>query len=357
MDMSQNGDKTEKATPHKKQDERKKGNIFQSRDVVAAVSLLAMAYLIKLGGGWLKERMAEGIRSACESISATEQLSARDAAGVLAGFGLDAALMIVPIAGAAMLLSVLLVGVQTRFSITPSLLSPKLSRINPVTGFKNLFSPRTPVELLKSIIKVIIIAGVLYADLKGCLPTIALTPLVEPFESVRWLGTAVFDITVRIAMFMAVFAAFDYLYQWWDYEKRLRMTKEEVKEEYKRMEGDPNIKGKIRSIQRKLAAMRMMQKVPTAHVVIKNPTHYAVALRYSPPKDLSPVVVAKGADLLALRIIRVAEENGVYVTENKPLARGLYEAVDLDRPIPEEFYKPVAEIIAFLYNLKKRRPI
>lgn len=354
--MSQSDGRTEKASPQKKRDERKKGNLFQSKDVTAAVSLLGMAYLLKTCGGWLAERMSGGILRACASISSTDQLNARDAAGILAGFSFDAALMIVPIAGAAMLLSVLLVGVQTRFSFTSGLLTPKLSRINPMTGLKNLFSPRTPVELLKSIIKVIIIAGILYADLKDCLPTIALTPLVSPLQSIRWLGAAAFDITIRIAMFMAVFAGFDYLYQWWDYEKRLRMTKEELKEEHKRMEGDPNIKGKIRSIQRKLAAMRMMQKVPTAHVVIKNPTHYAVALRYSPPKDLSPVVVAKGADLLALRIIRVAEESGVHVTENKPLARGLYEAVDLGRPIPEEFYKPVAEIIAFIYNLKKRRP-
>lgn len=355
--MAQNDGKTEKATPRKKQDERKKGNLFQSRDIVAAGSLLAMASLLKLGSGWLTERMRGGILSACESISAVERLNVRDAAGILADFSLDAACMIVPVAGAAMLLSVLLVGVQTRFSFTSSLLAPKLTRINPLTGFKNLFSPKTLVELLKSIIKVSIVAAILYADLKKQLSTIVVTPLVNPFESMRWLGTAMFHITIRIALFMAAFAAFDYFYQWWDYERRLRMTKQEVKEEYKRMEGDPNIKGKIRSIQRKLAAMRMMQKVPTAHVVIKNPTHYAVALRYSPPDDLSPVVIAKGADLLALRIIRVAEENGIYVTENRPLARGLYEAVDLDKPIPEEFYKPVAEIIAFIYNLKKRRSV
>jgi flagellar biosynthetic protein FlhB len=353
--LSQNGSKTEKASQHKKQEERKKGNIFQSKDLVTAASLLAMVYLFKWGGGLLLSRLRDGIASACATAAATEELSAREAAGILTKFSMDAAYLIVPIAGAVAVLGVVFVGVQTRFLFTPSLLAPKLSRISPLTGLKNLFSRRTLVELLKSIVKVVIISVILFTDARSALPTVTLTPLVEPLSSIQWLGAAVFNITVRISVAMVIFAAFDFIYQWWDHEKRLMMTKEEVKEENKRLEGDPNIKGRIRSIQRRLAMSRMMQKVPTADVVIKNPTHYAVALRYKPPKDASPVVVAKGVDLTALRIIRIAEENGVHVTENKPLARGLYEAVDLDRPIPEKFYKPVADIIAFIYQLKKRR--
>ena len=149
-------------------------------------------------------------------------------------------------------------------------------------------------------------------------------------------------------------AIFDYVYQWWDYEKNLRMSHQELKEEYKQTEGDPQIKGKIRDRQQQMSRQRMMQKVPNADVVIRNPTHYAVAIQYDPEKNSAPVVVAKGADTLALRIVAVAEEHGVYVTENRPLARGLYESVDLDREIPEKFYKTVAEVLAFVYSLRKK---
>lgn len=350
------GSKTERATPRKKQDERKKGNIFQSKDITNSVSLLVITYLIRLCGGWLFGTMERVVREGCASLTFTPTLTVREAAGIVSNFSIDMAVLIVPVAAASMFMGLLLTGVQTRFLITPSLLGPKLSRINPLSGLKNLFSPKTMVELIKSIIKVTIIGFVLYSDIRARITAATLSPLISPVSSMRYLAESVFDITVRIAMFMVIFAAFDYLYQWWDYEKRLRMTKEEVKEELKRMEGDPNIKGRIRSLQRRMAQARMMQKVPTADVVIKNPTHYAVALKYEPSRNAAPVVVAKGVDLVALNIIRVAEENGVYVTENRPLARGLYEAVELDHEIPEQFFKPVADIIAFIYNLKKKRP-
>jgi flagellar biosynthetic protein FlhB len=351
-----NGSKTERATPRKKEDERKKGNIFQSKDLTTAVSLLAMVYLFKLGGGLLFGTMEKVLREGFLTMATVNQLEPRSAAEILSGFSINLALILLPVTGAAMLVGFLVTGVQTRFLFTPSLLGPKLSRINPMSGLKNLFSGKTMVELLKSMLKIVIIGGILYADLTDKLPTITLSPLVGPISSMQWIAGSAFDVTVRITAFMAVFAAFDYMYQWWDYEKRLRMTKEEVKEEHKRLEGDPNIKGRIRQIQRRMAQMRMMHKVPTADVVIKNPTHYAVALKYDPPRNASPVVVAKGINLVALKIIQVAEEHGVYVTENRPLARGLYEAVDLGEQIPEQFFKPVADIIAFLYKLKKRRP-
>ena len=351
-----NGSKTERATPRKKDDERKKGNIFQSKDLTTAVSLLAMVYLFKLGGGLLISTMEKVLREGCLSIATIAQLNTRGATEILSGFSVNLALILLPITGAAMLVGFLVTGVQTRFLITPSLLGPKLSRINPMSGLKNMFSLKTMVELIKSMVKIVIIGGILYADLTDKLPTITLSPLVDPMNSMQWIAGSAFDVITRIMVFMAIFAAFDYIYQWWDYEKRLRMTKEEVKEELKRLEGNPAIKGRIRQLQRRMAQMRMMHSVPTADVVIRNPTHYAVALKYDPKKSASPVVVAKGMNLVALKIIKIAEENGVYVTENRPLARGLYEAVDLGKQIPEQFFKPVADIIAFLYKLKKRRP-
>ena len=164
----------------------------------------------------------------------------------------------------------------------------------------------------------------------------------------------VFDLVKKVCIAFAVVAFFDYLYQRWDYENNLKMTKQEVKEEYKNTEGNPEIKGRIRSIQRQMALSRMMQKVPEADVIVRNPTHFAVALKYDPDKNGAPVVLAKGQDLVALRIIKVGEENRVAILENRPLARALYESCELDREIPAEFYGAVAEILVYIYKASNR---
>ena len=161
-------------------------------------------------------------------------------------------------------------------------------------------------------------------------------------------------LVLRVAVAFVVLAGADFFYQWWDYERQMRMSKQEIKEEYKQTEGDPQVKGKIKEIQRRRAQQRMMQQVPGADVVIRNPTHVAVALRYKPEKDDAPVVVAKGLDELALRIVAVAEENRVAIVENVPLARSLFAGTDLDREIPPEFYGPVAEILVYVLKLDQK---
>lgn len=167
-------------------------------------------------------------------------------------------------------------------------------------------------------------------------------------------GDIIMDIVLKVGLIFVAIAVADYVYQWWQYEKNLRMSKQEIKDEYKQTEGDPQIKAHIKSMQQQRARQRMMQAVPEADVVIRNPTHYAVAIKYNPEKNRAPMVVAKGMDSLALRIIEVAEESGVYITENRPLARALYESVELDAEIPDKFYKPIAEVLAFVYSLKKK---
>ena len=162
------------------------------------------------------------------------------------------------------------------------------------------------------------------------------------------------DLVMNVVMVFAVIAALDYFYQWWDYERQLKMSKEEVKEEVKQTEGNPEIKGRIRNVQRQRARARMMQAVPTADVIIRNPTHFAVALKYDMEKNAAPVVVAKGQDELALRIVKVGEDNGVTVIENRQLARGLYASAELDQEIPREYYSVVAEILVKVYRLKKK---
>lgn len=252
------------------------------------------------------------------------------------------------------LVSILFTVAQTRGLFAWESLKPKFNRLNPIEGIKKLFSLRGFIELLKSLAKIFILAYIIYRSLKDRFMLMPRLMQMEVPGAMAYTGEIILELARTAAIIMVFVAAADYLYQWYEYEKNLRMSKQEIKEEYKQTEGDPQIKGKIKQKQQEVARQRMIQAVPTADVVIRNPTHYAVALKYSPGEQLAPTVVAKGADSLALRIVRVAEENGVVTMENKPLARGLYESVDLDREIPEQFYQPVAEVLAFVYNLKKK---
>lgn len=252
------------------------------------------------------------------------------------------------------MVSVIFTFAQTRFLFSAATMEFKLSRLNPLEGFKKMLSIRGLTELVKSIIKITILGYIIYTTL---LKRIARFPRMMDMpiqQSAAFLGETIMSIAVTAGAVFLVVAALDYFYQWWDYEKQLRMSKQELKEEYKQMEGDPQIKGKIRELQRRQAMSRMMQNVPKADVVIRNPTHYAVAIAYEAGKNKAPVVLAKGADFLAKRIIETAQIHEITIMENKPLARGLFETVDIDCEIPEQFYKPVAEVLAFVYNLKKK---
>jgi flagellar biosynthetic protein FlhB len=173
-------------------------------------------------------------------------------------------------------------------------------------------------------------------------------------QSVLIVGDIIYSIAIKIGCILVAFGILDFIYQWWSFEKKMMMSKQEVKDEFKQTEGDPQIKGKVRDLQRKAALRRMMKRVPEADVVVRNPTHYAVALAYNPQKNKAPVIVAKGVDYLALRIVEIAEEHGVVTTENPPLARGLYQAVEVEAEIPPEFYQAVAQVLSFVYNLRKR---
>ena len=173
------------------------------------------------------------------------------------------------------------------------------------------------------------------------------------FDAVIFIMNSIMDIVIQLSMVFILIAAFDYLYQWWEYERNIKMSKQEIKEEYKQMEGDPQIKGQIKERQRKISMQRMMQQVPTADVIVRNPTHFAVALKYDIEKNSAPIVVAKGQDYMALKIIEIAEQNKIPMTENVQLARALYKSVEVNREIPEEYYVILAEIMAWVYSLKK----
>ena len=245
---------------------------------------------------------------------------------------------------------------QTRLLVSGELMRPKFNRINPLEGFKRLFSLKSVINALKGLLKICILMIIVYMSISGMFHESAKYLYVDLRASSSHLFSEGMSMIVKIGIAFIALAALDFMYQWWDYERNLRMSKQEIKEEYKQTEGDPQVKGKIKEIQRRRAQQRMMQQVPGADVVIRNPTHVAVALRYKPDKDQAPVVVAKGLDELALRIVKVAEENQVAVVENVPLARSLFAETDLDREIPPQFYGPVAEVLVYVLKLDQEPP-
>lgn len=348
------GEKTEKATPKRKDEERKKGNIFQSSEVVIIFSLLIMFYALKILMPSMIHSLKQCLSQFIGRMDSMAQLSIAESK-VLYIHGLMtflfAALPLLMISG---LISVVFTFAQTRFLFSFKTLEFKFSRLNPFEGLKKMLSLRGLIELIKSVIKVSVLGYIIYSVL---LKRIAFFPRMMDMsiqQSVSYLGDVFLSIVTSVALVFIFVAGLDYFYQWWDYEKRLRMSKQDIKEEYKQTEGDPQIKGKIRDLQRRQAMSRMMQNVPKADVVIRNPTHYAIAVAYDAGKNRAPVVLAKGADHMAKRIIETAESHQITIMENRPLARGLYETVEVDCEIPEQFYKPVAEVLAFVYNLKKK---
>ena len=252
---------------------------------------------------------------------------------------------------AVIVISVAATFAQTGMLVSAETLKPKFSKINPIQGFKRLFSLRSVIETVKGILKIILLLWLVYSNLMDMIAENHKYLYTDLASSISHTYDSILKMIFQIIIAFTVVAAADYLYQWWDYEQQLRMSKQEIKEEYKQTEGDPQIKGKIKERQQQMARSRMMQQVPQADVVIKNPTHYAVALRYQPDRDNAPVVLAMGQDELALRIIQVAEENKVAVVENIPLARALYASAELGREIPAEFYGAVAEILVYIFRL------
>lgn len=348
------GQKTEKATPKKRRDERKKGNVFFSNDAVS-VAVLLVGIAVLAWGAPLAEEQIRRFFHLCISMAGSRQTWEFSGAGQLAVQFLKAlAWSAGPLLGASAVTGVAATFLQTKMLVAGEALRPKFSRIDPIQGFKRLFSLRSLVEAFKGILKILVLLYLIYSFLRGVVDTLPKLMFTDVSAGGSYLMDLGIQMTIRIAVAYAVLAAADFLYQWWDYERQLRMSKQELKEEYKQTEGDPQVKGRIKELQRKMAQSRMMQNVPQADVVIRNPTHFAVALRYRPEKDAAPVVLAKGQDSLALRIVKVAEESKVAVVENVPLARALYAAGEVGREIPPELYNAVAEVLVYLYRLNDR---
>ncbi len=235
---------------------------------------------------------------------------------------------------------------QTRLNFSFNL----LNKLNPIEGMKKLLSGRSFVELLKSIIKVAIVGAVIYSEIKANIPQYSQLIDKSIYDSLLWIAQMIYTMAIKAGIFLLAFGVADYLYQWWDYERQIRMSHQDIKDEYKQTEGDPQIKSRQKERQRRMAMLRMAQKVPHADVIVRNPTHFAVAIKYDREKDKAPRVIAKGQDYLALKIIEIAETNKITISTDPPLARGLYASVDLDQEIPEKYYQAIAEILVFVYS-------
>ncbi|MBQ3076434.1 MAG: flagellar biosynthesis protein FlhB [Clostridia bacterium] len=343
--------KTEKATPKKRRDERKKGNVFMSRDAVSVASLLGAYFAFTLFIGALADGCTRFMRYCIGStVGQIGTVSTQ-----LGEIGIQAlrllATTVLPMTLLTILCAVVATFYQTRMLVAGELLRPKFSRLNPLQGFKRLFSLKSLVEVLKNILKITVLIYIIYRCLEGMLLESSRYLYADLAASMGHLYDEGKSMVLWIILAFLVLAGADYLYQYWEYEREMRMSKQEIKEEYKQMEGDPKVKGKIKQIQRQRSRSRMIQKVPEADVIVRNPTHVAVALRYKPEVDAAPVVLAMGVDEFALRIVAVGEQHGVAVVENVPLARQLLAEAEVDREIPPNLYNAVAEVMVYLYQI------
>ncbi len=351
------GEKTEQPTAKKLDDARKEGQVAKSKEIGNAAGILAMFVLIKVYIGTLGNNfigLFEGLYSQIPA-TATEydgNVPIASIIVVLRQAMLRTLLMLLPFLLVALVVAFVCDVVQVKWRPTGKPLQPKFSKMNPISGFKRMFSANSLVELLKALLKLGLVGYMVYSYLKDQAGQIYLLYDLTIKQAIGLIGEIVVDLGIRVAAIYVVIAALDFAYQKWKFNEDMKMTKQEVKDEYKEQEGDPQVKGKQKQRMREASMRRMMQELPTADVVITNPTHYAVAIRYRREEDDAPIVLAKGADYLAQKIKDKARENDIYIMEDKPLARMLYANVEVGQMIPPELYEAVANVLAFVYQLQ-----
>lgn len=347
------GEKTEKATPKTRQDTRKKGQVAKSQDVNTSIVLLTVFLVLSFGGSYFFTHIQDIFRHTYQEYL-MQDLTTDTVRIIFLEILQELVFILAPIMGLALVAGVSANFLQFGFLFSIEPLKPKIEKLDPIKGFKRIFSLRAIVEMLKSILKITLVAIATFSVLwmrKDEVLILGQKSIGAGLQTIANLTVQMGLIASALLIFLAVL---DYLYQRYDYEKNIRMSKQDIKDEYKNIEGDPLIKSKIKQRQREMATRRMMQEVPHADVVITNPTHYAVALKYDEEKYDAPYVVAKGVDYVAQKIKYIAKENDVVTIENRPLARALYDQTDIGDTIPEQFFKAVAEILAHVYRLKKK---
>lgn len=352
----QDGEKTEEPTAKKLEDARKKGQVMRSTEVVTAATLLVFFLMLKVFVGFIGNRFISSFHKTLGSIGdyTSEPFNTNMARTIIRSSLWDIVVVAFPIMIAGFVVTIVSILFQVKWKVTTEPLKPKFDIFNPVSGMKRLFSKDKIMDLLKSTAKVIILAYVVYSYLKDQWPLIFKMYSYTLPQAIAVIGDTVISVGIRISLFFAAIAVFDLFYQKWKFHQDMMMSKQEVKDEYKNSEGDPKIKSQQRQRMQQASQRRMMQDLPNADVVITNPTHLAVAIRYDKEAHEAPVVVAKGADYLAQKIKDVARANAVEIVENKPLARMLYHNVEIGAEIPPELYQMVAEVLAYVYSLQGR---
>ncbi len=346
-------DRTEPATPRRREDARNEGKVCKSSDINSAVTLLASLLVFRVAGPYLYE----GLTSLAKQTFSTlhkQEIGMDQAGGMMMSLMMSGLRLCMPIMLAAGAVAVTANVLQVGLKVTPKAIAWDSNRINPVRGIASLVSLRSAVELLKSLAKVLVVGIVVYLFLKDEMPKLTDLADMPVAAGASMLGGMCWRLLAQACIVLLVIAVLDYLFQRFQYEQSLKMTKQEVKEEYKRTEGDPAIKGRVRQRQRELARSRMVQAVPKADLVLVNPTHYAVALKYDPNEMPAPIVLAKGQRLMAQKIRDIASANGIPIIENPPVTRMIYKMVEVGQQIPEELYQTVAEILAYVYKLSER---
>ena len=348
-------EKTEEATPKRLREAKEKGNVLFSREVTNFFMLLLMTFFVVWLGPWMMRQttltFADFVTKPHEfevTQGGIQIFSEGIVVGIFTIFAVFALLTI--------FVAVVASAIQHGFVFSPEPIMPKLSKISPISGFKRLFSMKSLMEFLKGVIKIILVAVASWIAIAPELNRMDMVTQYDPASLLLLLDTLAFRVLIACSIVMAAVALLDYLYQRWEYLKSLRMTKQEVKEEFKQTEGDPMVKNRLRQIRMERARERMMASLPQADVVITNPTHFAVALEYDEATMQAPLVTVKGQDHVALNIRRLAEEMEIPIVENPPLARALYQSSEIGEEVPVEHYQTVAEVISYVYRLKGKMP-
>ena len=351
------GEKTEPATQKKLKDARGEGEVARSKELGNSFILLALFLFLKIGIAYLGEHLLEMIPYFLNKIPDTTviwngNISTKVFSSLVSDGILKLIITIIPVFLIALVIALIAEIIQVQWTVSAKPLKPKFSKLNPLKGIKRIFSMNSIVELLKSVLKIGLILYVAYSTLSNMWGILLILYDVSLYEAISMIGKVTFDLGLKIAVIYFFLALADYIYQKWKFAKDMKMSKKEVKDEMKNSEGDPLIKGQIRQKMKEISRRRMMQKLPDADVVITNPTHYAVALKYDAEISDAPFVIAKGQDYLAQKIKKIAQENNIEIVENKPLARSLYANCEVGGIIPTELYQAVADVLAFVYKLK-----
>ena len=347
------GEKTEEATPKRRQEAREKGQVAKSIEINSAIILLSAFYFFSLRGKYMVEELQDVLRYMFSNV-AIGNFTVSNIHSLALTLIIAFLKIVMPIMLLICVIGLVVNYAQVGYMFNPALLMPDIKRVNPMSGLSRIFFSKTAlVNLAKSLMKISIVGYFIYTFIEKQIYILPNFIGADVEYGIAFFGNLIIDLGYRVGFVMLIIAVFDYYYQWYSHNEGLKMSKQEIKDEFKQTEGNPQIKGKIRAKQREMAMRRMMQEVPKADVVVTNPTHFAVALQYQDGMP-APVVVAKGQDNMALKIRQVATDNNVTIVENRSLARALYQTVEIGSFIPLELYQAVAEVLAYVYKLKRR---